>query len=57
MPNQYYFSNINVNSTCLQVLILQVRIRDICAGRYLGDHQGRPDYFTGEENQAEAQRD
>lgn len=21
------------------------------------DHQGRPDYFTGEENQAEAQRD
>ena len=40
-----------------KVLILQVRIRDIHAGRYLGDHQGRPDYFTGKENQAEAQRD
>ena len=40
-----------------KVLILQVRIRDIHAGRYLGDHQGHPDYFTGKENQAEAQRD
>lgn len=40
-----------------KALILQVRIRDTSARRYLGDHQGRPDYFTGEENQAEAQRD
>lgn len=27
------------------------------AGKCLGEHQGRPDYFTGEENQAEVQRD
>lgn len=40
-----------------EVLISQVRIRDTSARRYLGDCQGRPDYFTGEENQAEVQRD
>lgn len=37
----------------LKVLISQVRIRDLSARRYLGDHQNHPDYFIGEENQAE----
>lgn len=41
----------------LKILISQGRIRDISARRYLRDHQGRPDYFIGEENQAETQRD
>lgn len=41
----------------LKGLISQVRIRDASARRYLGDHQGRPDYFTGKENQAEVHRD
>lgn len=40
----------------LKILISQGRIRDTSARRYLRDRRGHPDYFTGQENQAETQR-